>query len=573
VACYYYIGGITAKKSSEKMKTAKIQIVIWFFLVVSTLVIYRIISSEMTPTYITEATKEITLEKLRMQKENLRRNDALAFYGEIAALSVLLVCALMISYAYKKKLSVHILELRGAKIPMKEKDLSKALPVVYDLSLAEKMEQTFPEKAFALYEKMAAIRIRELNAITSHGRVATQAALPESSLSMPDVTTTKTPTFRELFHSGQFEEGEDLLCGFDDINKPQHRSLEDLKAVAVAGMQGSGKTLSMAYTVACLMIQQPSAVIYVIDPHAGNKQGLGYILKPLEKTGRLKIVELFEVEGFIEGLDAILGGRLDGSDKTENQIVLVIDEMARLSRLKCFETLLKFIERCTEEIRKARILFIGCSQKWTARHFGGRADIRGCIPSFLVHHTKPSQLKLLLEDAGKEERELLRRVERPGTALLQTSSSSDPSLIHVPLITHADIMQVADFLKVANGENLTSEIFPPVNKCGLLGGGKKNHEEGQPPSNVIKFQRVDKTEVNEKSTAIPHVDQKNEEIKKIIEKLRKDITEKRTTLGEISRKIKVDKSLLSKIVNSGKTELMSENIRRKLCELGGVKIK
>ena len=522
---------------------------------------------ESSPTDVREATKSIVLEKLAIQRETLRRNDLLVFYAEIASLSTALVCALMISYAYKKKLSIHVLELRSAKIPMREKDLPKALPVVYDLALAEKMEQNFPEKAFALYEKMAAMRIKELDALTVRGRLTTQTAIPEKAQEAIDDRPVRTPTFRELFHNGAIEEGGDLLCGFSDVGEPQSRSLDDLKAVAVVGWQGSGKTLSMAYLTACSLIQESNSVAYVIDPHNNHKEGLGNILKPLENTGRLIIVKGFEVGETINNLNKILDDRLTGKASSKARILLVVDELARLSGLDCFNTLMDFIERCTNEIRKANILFIAGSTKWTARHFKGRADIRGTMPSSLVHHTKVSQAKLILEDMDKDTKALLRQVERPGTALLSTSSRSDPSLIHIPLITPADICEVVDFLKVANGQNVSSETFPSVDKCCILGVDKIERETIQPPSNVVKFQPVDKTQVNEKSTAIQPVDKNNEESQEIIEKLRKEINEKRLTLGEISRLTKVDKSWLSKIINGGKVELMSENIRQKLRSL------
>ena len=63
----------------------------------------------------------------------------------------------------------------------------------------------------------------------------------------------------------------------------------------------------------------------------------------------------------------------------------VIDELARIAKLDIFDEILGFIERCTEETRKANITFFGGSPKWTARHFKGRADIRGCMNSMLKY--------------------------------------------------------------------------------------------------------------------------------------------------------------------------------------------
>ncbi len=39
----------------------------------------------------------------------------------------------------------------------------------------------------------------------------------------------------------------------------------------------------------------------------------------------------------------------------------MIDELARLAKMECFEELLNLLERCTEETRKANITFFGSS--------------------------------------------------------------------------------------------------------------------------------------------------------------------------------------------------------------------
>ena len=104
--------------------------------------------------------------------------------------------------------------------------------------------------------------------------------------------------------------------------------------------------------------------------------------------------------------------RLAGEEPSEPGILLVIDQMARLAKMECFETLMTFLERCTEETRKANMTFIGGSTKWNARHFKGRADIRGCMNSALVHRCKPSQADLLLEDS--RDRKLMQAVTGVG---------------------------------------------------------------------------------------------------------------------------------------------------------------
>lgn len=439
------------------MQSSKITVVVWFLVVTSTICLYKYISAETVSQEVRDAQKTVVLKRIAVERENIRRNDALIFYGEIASLFVLLSCALMVSWAYKGRLEVFVMELRNAKIPIRKKDLSKAVQIANDFSIAEKLEATFPEKAFALYEKMAEIRLKELNALMAPRRATIQAALLEATGEVLDLAPRPVPTFAELYARGELQEGKDLICGFNPQGEPQRRSLIDLKAVAVTGWQGSGKTLSMAYLTACTLIQCPGSRAIIIDPHSNHDEGLGSILRPLEGIGRAEIIRGASISAAITRLDKILDDRLEGRESSKNRIILVIDEMARLSKLPCFDTLMAFIERCTNEIRKANILFIGGSTKWTARHFKNRADIRGVMPSSLVHATKISQAELIIEDMGKEEKALLKQVEKPGTALLQTSSQRDPSLVRMPLITPADILHVAENLREANGGNLSSE--------------------------------------------------------------------------------------------------------------------
>ena len=115
--------------------------------------------------------------------------------------------------------------------------------------------------------------------------------------------------------------------------------------------------------------------------------------------------------------------------------------------------LLAFLERCTEETRKANMTFIGSSPKWTARHFNGRADIRRCMNAVLIHKTKPSQADLLMEDA--EHKRLVRELEQPGEAVFATDYS-EPLRVAMPLCTREDMQTVAQLVGVSREKWLTN---------------------------------------------------------------------------------------------------------------------
>lgn len=279
-----------------------------------------------------------------------------------------------------------------------------------------------------------------------HALLAPQAALPAAPvLALP----VNVPSFRELLDRGEIAEGKPLTMGFAPDGQPQHRTLEDIKALTVAGWQGSGKTLSTAYLVSCLLLQYQNSRGWVIDPHQNHEKGLGNYLAPYAASGRLTIVNPFEIRNVVDFLNTRLDNRLNGVEPSDPLLFLVIDELSRLGKSDVFKEHLKpFLDRCTEEIRKANILFIGGGQKWQARYFNGDASFRQSVPSMLMHKIKPSQAALLFEDA--EEKKLVKQLAQPGSALLATSHDTDPCITQMPLITRQDIYMVSQRL-VSNG--------------------------------------------------------------------------------------------------------------------------
>jgi hypothetical protein len=174
----------------------------------------------------------------------------------------------------------------------------------------------------------------------------------------------------------------------------------------------------------------------------------------------------------------MLDRRLTGEEANEPGILLVIDELARLAKMDCFDVLVAFLERCTEETRKANITFIGGSHKWTARHFKGRADIRGCMNSMLIHKTKPSQADLLLEDA--HDKNLVKHIHRPGEAILVTDYAS-PVLVAMPFCTRKDMETVAGIVntEVQSSPGVQSSLCTLKSETSEIlsaGGGDDHHE-------------------------------------------------------------------------------------------------
>lgn len=289
-------------------------------------------------------------------------------------------------------------------------------------------------------------------------------ATPPLAVAAPELPTPSfaAPTFAALFAAGELGEGKPLLMGFSQDGQPQRRAMEDIKALSVAGQQGAGKTASMAYLITSTLLLSSDAEEYIIDPHWKHPKGLGAMIAPLTATGRVHLINPVDMETTIDTLNARLDRRLAGAESSDAPILFCVDELAKMGKSPLFaEKLLPFVERFTEETRKAGMIGVFGSQKWNARHFGNKADIRATIPSLLIHRIKPSQADLLLED--RENLKLMKRVNLPGQALMATSHDADPSVITVPLITRRDIEQIARILCGATTQAGagSAETMPP----------------------------------------------------------------------------------------------------------------
>lgn len=575
------------------MQTAKIAVMLIFFSLCAGLVYWRItqktdlqiladtgLKDDMIALYNQERASLITaktgLEKqqIELQSLYLAKKQAEArlsiervrlwadtyLYG---AGGLLVSCCLAVvllaggyALAHVRRASVFVYKIgKHSEVPVRYKDMSDISPEgIAVLTQSEALRAKAPEE----WLKLCAAVI-EKTALKAH--MATQAALPPADGEVIDVSHYPVPTFAELHARGEFKQGADLLIGFDEQGQPQRRSVTDIKAMSVAGWQGGGKTVSTGYLVACALLQYPGSVAHVIDPHSENKEGLGHLLRPLEKTGRVQVIGNFDLKAgvpkLIKHLDNTLDNRLTGKDTSNSLILLVVDELARLAKLEFFDVLVAFLERCTEETRKAGIVFIGSSQKWAARSFKGRADIRGCMPSMLMHKAKKSQAKFLMEDATPQEFQLLKKIKMPGTALLSTSCQSDPILVNIPLIVQDDICQVAEIFCEANGENGPREKNLHVDECystpitcsrGIEKGVEEGVEKGVELGKIGEARSVEKEE---------EID--------ILGEIKRIIRQPGKSLNACAKSWKVDAGQLSRLLNG--QEKLSQQMREKLTSL------
>jgi len=405
-----------------------------------------------------EAQHRYQLEKIRLQIETLPRYAALKFYSAAGVLAFLSLSIIILAGGYTgakiRQSSVCTARIgRHSEIPVHYADLRHFYPIAVNLSLAEieASVSTSHEQAYQISRQMLediTHYTRILTGQRSRGRGGSSRLNLEHEQRAPQHGSVYAPNFRELLTTEMIAPNKPLILGYDRQGQPQYRHLQDLKTVAIAGWQGSGKTLSMAYLVASIIVAYRTQV-YVIDPHKHHPESLAALLRPLEPTGYVTIVNPFDTPGVIRQLNETLDRRLNGKELSTPGILLVIDEMERMASMECFDELIAFLGRCTEETRKANITFLGSAHKWTARHFKGRADIRGSMNSLLIHKTKPSQADLLLEDTASKH--LVKQLHHPGEAILSTDYDATPTLVSMPLCTGEDMRMVAEMLGSEGG--------------------------------------------------------------------------------------------------------------------------
>lgn len=404
------------------------------------------------PMYIQQALDQEEIDNIHWYG-GLKRSFTACF----ALLMILGPVAIIFAWAkaHIERSVVHIFQIGNNKIPVHKRNLPIASQIVMGLTTAEKLDKldTGIEKAVEIYTAVADLQLRLSR---NHALSPSSNVWPALSESSPMVVS--SPHFRELLDTNQIAPGKPLIMGFNEQGQAQCRAPEDIKSMAVAGWQGSGKTLSTAYLVASILYQYPTAEIFVIDPHRDHPKGLTAIIAPLAASDRLHLVNPVETHQILSQLFQLMDARLSGSQPSDPPVFLVIDELPRLAKSlsdEHFELFIKFLEAATEETRKTNITFIGAGTKWDARNFKNRKDIRAGMPSLLVHKCKPSQADLLLEDS--QEKKLVKALKAPGECLLATSHDADPQLVRMPLITAQDIRHLVTL--VANGSSIETPLI------------------------------------------------------------------------------------------------------------------
>lgn len=442
-----------------------------FFLTVSVVVAFQVLNPD--PKHdvrVQEQATQLEIDKLTLQRQHLRRNADLWFYGCAGGISLVGLSALIVASgvhrAQVKRAQVHTYRIGTSEVVIHERDLSLAAPVALGLMNAEQLKQMNGgiEKAFELSCRMAELQNQQIKALM-HGSRALKA-LPESTDHAEDHVSGQVPTFRELVERGELARGKPMILGYRD-GVPRRGSFLDIYSAAVAGESGSGKTATLLYLIGAGLIAE-GVRYYGIDPHYPHPKSLAFKTKVLWEAGLMRMeTQKDAIADLLRDIERLIDLRIAQIDTDTTPIVLVIDELAFLSKTSIGEQLAHTMERVSTEGRKCAIYMLASSQTWLVARTGESSVVRDTLTSAYVHRIKPKQANLLLQD--KEQADIVRRkIKRPGEVLF-CPTHGDPCILQMPYTTEHDMNLISDLVNTqVNSQPVDRDVDCPVDSTGLV---------------------------------------------------------------------------------------------------------
>lgn len=347
--------------------------------------------------------------------------------------------------AVARRKAVHTYKIGQSEIAVHEKDLNLAAPIGLGLMTAEQMRQVNGgvEQAFQLYTKMADVQSKQIQTLV-RGAAALPAshpmlpAAPESPGMLPTITI---PTFHDLLLTGEIAPGKPMILGYEN-GLPRRGSFLDIYSAAVAGESGSGKTATMLFLIGSALIAMPVKFLG-IDPHYPHPKSLGAKTKPLWESGLMTMATFKDdMLKVLAEVERTIDRRLKTLESDAVPVVLVIDELAFLSKTPLGAMIAHTMERISTEGRKCQVYMLASSQTWLAARTGDSSVVRDTLTSAYVHRIKPKQANLLLQDRDEAEK-VKKYVKQAGEALL-CPVGSDSVVVRIPYTTEADLRRVVE---------------------------------------------------------------------------------------------------------------------------------
>lgn len=398
---------------------------------------------------------KLQMAKLETKKQNLQFEQTVYNVFLVTSLSVICSAILLIGVAYYGRLHVHILRLRdGVEVPIRDRDLKEALPIARDLTIAEKIEATAPEKAFLLYERLTDMRIREIQALVGRRGISQAGAMAITSNEQPALLppvppAQHVPTFQELLDAGEIAPGKPLILGYkQNTGHPEKGELSDLYSTIVIGLSGFGKTTFLGFVIASSVIAE-QAHFDILDLHYPADESLGVTLGKLTETPYVRILSNpFELPDLLSELRSEMSKRLKTPKATHRPRILVVDEHERWSKHSA--DLVRYELDCVNEGRKVGMFLFLTSKSAKGDKIGDTALRDNCVTSYLFK-TKPQNAHTFYHDGEKER--LARQLKEPGQAVF-TNRFDDSYLVRIPPTSPGDMLTVCDLVRQAQSQKV-----------------------------------------------------------------------------------------------------------------------
>jgi plasmid maintenance system antidote protein VapI len=407
--------------------------------------------------------ERITQAKVETQVNDIYWYSTAYKVAFAAILVVCLVSILLLSYSIArsrlKKAAVHTYKIgKHNEVVVHEKDLSIAAPIAMGLMNAEQLKQMNGgvERAFELYTRMAEVQTKQIQALVGRKGVTPSAspAAPAGQFSDQPALAGQpnderpVPTFQELLASREIARGAPMILGYEH-GMARRGSFLDIYSAAVAGESGSGKTATLLFLIGSGLVA--CGVRFIgIDPHYPHPKSLGFKTKVLWENGLMRMATYKDdMLGVLNEIERTIDARLKQHDTDTTPVVLVIDELAFLSKTSIGGAIAHTMERISTEGRKCDVYMLASSQTWLAARTGDSSAVRDTLTSAYVHRIKPKQANLLLQD--KEEAEKVKKYIKQAGDVLFCPVNDESTVCRMPFATEEDMQLVADMLKDEEG--------------------------------------------------------------------------------------------------------------------------
>ena len=235
---------------------------------------------------------------------------------------------------------------------------------------------------------------------------------------------------------------EKFLLGLYADNTPCYTLWDKVKSLIVAGMSGSGKSVTMVFITVQLMLSK-AAKITVIDPHWSKPDGLTSRLKPLaEYATFVKGNSNTDIQEAVTEFKEMLEGRING-DEIDGARLLIIDEWNRIAgrNKEVFEDVKWIVEEIAQEGRGYLVYVMLGGQIWMPSKSGGTSIIES-IQSAYVHRIKTKQARYIVDN------EIAKQTEKmyPGHVFFSNADGETERLI-IPESRYRDAVTVRDLLR------------------------------------------------------------------------------------------------------------------------------